>query len=57
MGRRLLGGFVELVEAGEMALGIERGHAAEPGGGHRLAIDVVGHVARGETPGMLVAVE
>src|SRR4051812_10161756 len=33
---------------GEELLGLQRCHAAKPGGGHRLAIDVVGHVARGE---------
>ena len=32
----------------EPALGLERRHAAEPGGGHRLAEDVVGDVAGGE---------
>ena len=41
-----LGGFVEQVETGEMALGVERGHATHACGGHRLAIDVVGNVAR-----------
>ena len=33
---------------GEEALGFERRHAAQAGGGHRLAIDVVGDVAGGE---------
>ena len=32
----------------EIALGIERGHAAGSGAGHRLAVDMVLHVARGE---------
>ncbi len=29
----------------------ERRHAAQAGGGHRLAVDVVGHVAGGEHAG------
>src|SRR6185369_14029749 len=33
---------------GEEPLGLQRCHAAQPGGGHRLAIDVVGHVTGGE---------
>ena len=35
----------------EVALGLERGHAAGAGGGDRLAIGEVGHVARGEDAG------
>ena len=33
---------------GQKAFGVERGHAAHARGGHRLAIDFVGHVARRE---------
>ena len=36
------------LEACDEALRIERGHAAHTGRGDRLAIDVVGHIARGE---------
>ena len=35
---------------GEKAHRLQRGHAAHAGGGHRLAIDVVGHVASGVDP-------
>ena len=53
-GRRrcgLLRGFVQWIEAGEMALGVERGHAAHAGRGHRLAVDFVGDVAGREHAG------
>ena len=36
---------------GEEALGFERRHAAQAGGGDRLAVDVVGDVAGGEHAG------
>ena len=36
---------VRLVMRGEESLGLERRHAAHSGGGHRLAVDVVGDVA------------
>src|SRR5262249_55014011 len=39
-----------LALGGQEALGFERGHAALAGGGHRLAVDVVGDVASGEDP-------
>ena len=32
------------------AFGLQRRHAAKAGGGHRLAVLVVGHVAGGEYP-------
>src|SRR5262249_33098975 len=35
----------------QIALGLERGHTALPGGGDRLAVDVVGNVAGGEHAG------
>ena len=37
-----------LAMRGEEAFGFERRHAAMAGGGHRLAVDVVGDVAGGE---------
>ena len=36
---------------GEEFLGVERGHAAGAGGGDRLAVDLVHHVAAGEHAG------
>ena len=41
---------------GEELLGIERGHAAGAGGGDRLAVDFVHHVAAGEHAGDRVRV-
>ena len=38
-------------------LRFQRRHAALPGGGHRLPVDVVGHVAGGEDAGTEVVVE
>src|SRR4030081_1778233 len=49
--RGLLGRLGKGSEAGEMLLGVERGHAAESCRGHRLAINVVGNVAGGIDPG------
>ena len=43
----LLGRLGQLV-GGEEFFGLERGHAAHAGGGHRLAEDVVGDVAGGD---------
>jgi hypothetical protein len=43
-------------QAVEVALGVERRHAAGAGAGHGLAVDVVLHVAGGEYAGTLVAV-
>src|SRR5215210_1425819 len=56
LGRALLelvdvGGPVRLGVRGRVAqepLGVERRHAAAPGGGHRLAVGVVHEIARGE---------
>src|SRR5579883_2798507 len=45
---RSFGGLPHLRQAREPAFGLERRHAAEPGGGHRLPVDVVGDVAGGE---------
>ena len=53
---RLLGGFGNVLDAGEIFLGLERRHAAHAGGGDRLAVDVVGDVAGGIDAGMSVAV-
>src|SRR5262249_12745750 len=44
-------GRLRLALQSEEAFGLERGHAALPGGGDRLAIDVVGDVARGKHAG------
>src|SRR5262249_20186975 len=41
-------GRLRLALRGEETFGFERRHAALPGGGYRLAIDVVGHIAGGE---------
>src|SRR5579883_3627869 len=46
--RLSFGGLPHLRQAREPAFGLERRHAAEPGGGHRLPVDVVGDVAGGE---------
>src|SRR5438034_121571 len=35
----------------KIRLGVERRHAAGPGGSHRLPVDVIGDVARGKYPG------
>src|SRR5215472_8349558 len=44
-------GRLRLALQSEEAFGLERGHAALPGGGDRLAIDVVGDVAGGKHAG------
>ncbi len=44
----LFGGRPFWLPSGKPALGLERGHAAETGGGDRLAEDVIGDVAGGE---------
>jgi hypothetical protein len=43
--RGLLGGLGDLLDASEIALDVECGHAAHARGGDRLAVDVVGYVA------------
>src|SRR5215467_5632677 len=44
-------GRLRLALRGEEAFGFERCHAALTGGGYRLAVDVIGNVARGEHAG------
>src|SRR4051812_19466442 len=39
------------IRLGKELLGVERGHAAGAGGGDRLAVDLVHHVAAGEDAG------
>src|SRR5437762_10067220 len=49
--RRVVGGFVGDRQAVKIPLGVDGGHAAGTGGGNRLPIDVVLHVAGGKHPG------
>src|SRR6476660_2664973 len=51
---RLLGGLVQRLDACEIFLGFQCRHAAHARGGHRLAIDVVGHVTGGVDTGNVV---
>src|SRR5205814_6715991 len=48
--RGVVGRFIGNGQAVEIALGVDRGHAARAGGGNRLTIDVVLHVACGKHP-------
>jgi hypothetical protein len=45
------GGVQSVAQAVEVALGVERRHAAGAGAGHGLLVDVVLHVAGGEHAG------
>src|SRR6476469_1101132 len=44
----LLGRYGFILHRSEIFLRVERGHAAGPGSGHRLARDLVHHVSAGE---------